>query len=316
MNLMVEKIKLLAVAGPTASGKSDLAVELAKKYGGEVISCDSMQIYKYMTIATAKPTEADMQGIPHHLIDFLEPSERFSVADFVELASKSAEEIYSSGKLPILCGGTGLYFNSFIDGLKFTDASIDEAYRHELEKRAENEGAEVLLDELRGLDPETAEKLHPNNLKRIIRALEHYKLSGKTISEQNKQSRKTPSKYEPLILAIGFHDRQRLYDRINLRVDRMLEAGLVKEAEWYFSQENLATASAAIGYKELKPYFDGECSLEEAVENLKKETRHYAKRQLTWFKRDERAHWLYADDEFKSVFEQACEIIEKESFLK
>ena len=318
MNLKTidNKIKLLAVAGPTASGKSDLAVELAKKFGGEVISCDSMQIYKHMSIATAKPTEEDMEGIPHHLVDFLEPSERFSVADFVELASKSAEEISASGKLPILCGGTGLYFNSFIDGLSFTDAGVDEDYRRELEERARVEGAEALLEELETLDPETAQKLHPNNLKRIIRALEHYKLSGKTITQQNKESRKTPSKYEALILAIGFHDRQKLYDRINLRVDKMLEAGIVKEAEWYFSEQNLATASAAIGYKELKPYFDGECSLEEAVESLKKETRHYAKRQLTWFRRDERTHWLYADDEEKSVFEQACDIIEKESFLK
>ena len=309
------RIKILAVAGPTASGKTALAVALAKAYNGEVISCDSMQIYRHMAIATAKPTPAAMQGVPHHLIDFLEPEERFSVADYVALAAKAAEEICARGKFPILCGGTGLYFSAFIDGLRFSEAGSDEDYRRQLEERAAAEGAAVLLEELRGFDPESAAKLHPHNLKRIIRAMEHYKLTGETITEQNAKSTRIPSAYDPLILGIGFHERAALYERINTRVDKMMAQGLLEEAEWYFSQKDLATASAAIGYKELQPYFDGSCSLEEAVENLKKETRHYAKRQITWFKRDERIHWIFADEAKQSLFEQAQSVISQEKFL-
>lgn len=313
----MEKIKILGVVGPTASGKTSLAVELAKVYNGEVISCDSMQIYKHINIATAKPTEAEMQGIKHHLIDFLDLDKSFSVADFVSLATDCVKDINDRGKLPVLCGGTGLYFTSFIDNISFSDSGADPEYRLELEKRAETEGAEALLAELAEFDPETAAKLHPNNLKRIIRAMEHYKSSGITISEQNRLSRAVPSPYNPLILGITFKDREKLYERINARVDIMLKNGLLDEAEWYFSQKNVATASAAIGYKELKPYFDGECSLEEASENLKQETRRYAKRQLTWFRRDKRVHWIYADElQNGSVLADAEKIIEEESFVK
>ena len=313
----MEKIKVLGVVGPTASGKTSLAVNLAKEYNGEVISCDSMQIYKSIDIATAKPTEAEMQGIKHHLIDFLDLDKSFSVADFVSLAGDCAKDIKSRGKLPVLCGGTGLYFNSFIDNISFSDSGADLEYRAELEKRASEQGAQSLLDELAEYDPESAAKLHPNNLKRIIRAMEHYKTSGITISEQNRLSRANPSPYDCLILGITFKDREKLYERINTRVDIMLENGLLEEAKWYFSQENVATASAAIGYKELKAYFDGECSFEEATENLKRETRRYAKRQLTWFRRDERVHWIYADEpQNGSVTADAIKIIEEESFVK
>ena len=313
----MEKIKVLGVVGPTASGKTLLAVNLAKEYKGEVVSCDSMQIYKHLDIATAKPTEAEMQGIKHHLIDFLDLDKSFSVADFVSLAGECVEDISKRGKLPVLCGGTGLYFSSFIDNISFSDSGADPEYRAELEKRASEQGAQSLLDELAVYDPETAAKLHPNNLKRIIRAMEHYKANGLPISEQNKLSRAVPSPYNPLILGITFKDREKLYERINARVDIMLENGLIEEAKWYFSQENVATASAAIGYKELKPYFDGECSLEQASEKLKQETRRYAKRQLTWFRRDKRVHWIYADEpENGSVFADAKRIIEKESFVK
>ena len=311
----MEKKKVLAVVGPTASGKSALAVELAKRHCGEIISCDSMQIYKHLSIATAKPTPEEMQGVPHHFIDFLEPSENFSVAEYVKLAAEKVEEITRRGKLPIVCGGTGLYFSSLIDGVRFSQAGSDEAYRKHLEQRAQTEGAQALLEELREYDAEAAQSLHPNNLKRIIRAMEHYKLTGMTITEQNRRSRPESAAYDALVFAIGFHDRQKLYDRINARVDRMLANGLEQEARWYFAQQGFGTASAAIGYKELKAYFDGSCSLEQAAENLKKETRHYAKRQLTWFKRDERIHWLYADDESEgSLLEQAERIIKKESF--
>lgn len=313
----MERIKILGVVGPTASGKTSLAVELAKEYNGEVISCDSMQIYKHIDIATAKPTVEEMQGIKHHLIDFLDLDKSFSVADYVSLAAECAEDISERGKLPVLCGGTGLYFTSFIDNISFSDSGADPEYRLELEKRAETEGAEALLEELAEYDPETAAKLHPNNLKRIIRAMEHYRASGITISEQNRLSHSVPSPYNPLILGIAFKDREKLYQRINARVDLMLENGLLEEAQWYFSQKNVATASAAIGYKELRQYFAGECSLEQATENLKRETRRYAKRQLTWFRRDKRVHWIYADElENGSVKADALKIIEKERFVK
>lgn len=309
-------MKVLAVVGPTASGKSALAVELAERYGGEVVSCDSMQIYKTMSIATAKPTAEEMQGIPHHLIDFLEPTESFSVAEYVTLAGAVIRDIHQRGKLPILCGGTGLYYSSLIHGITFSEAGSDPAYRKELEQRAASEGAQVLLDELRTFDPESASKLHPNNLKRIIRAMEHYKLTGKTITEQNAMSRMKPSDYDTRGFVIDFQDRQKLYERINLRVDKMCESGLLEEAQWYFAQSGFSTASAAIGYKELKPYFEGAMSLEEALDNLKKETRHYAKRQLTWFRREENLHRLYADEpDAGTLFEQAAAKIEKESFL-
>ena len=312
----MEKMKVLAVVGPTASGKSALAVELAKRFGGEVVSCDSMQIYKYMSVATAKPTAQEMQGIPHHLIDFLEPTESFSVAEYVKLAGAAIADIHARGKLPIVCGGTGLYYSSLIHGITFSESGSDPAYRKALEQRAANEGAQVLLDELRAYDPDSAAKLHPNNLKRIIRAMEHYKLTGKTITEQNAQSRAKPSDYEVLAFAIGFQDRQKLYERINLRVDKMCEAGLLEEAKWYFAQSGFSTASAAIGYKELEPYFHGEMPLEEALDNLKKETRHYAKRQLTWFRREEDIHILYADaPEQGDLTAQACAVIEKERFV-
>lgn len=311
----MEIIKILAVVGATASGKTALAVELAKEYNGEVISCDSMQIYKYMDIATAKPSKEEMQGIKHHLMDFLEPTQSFSVADFTALACEAAKDISSRGKLPVLCGGTGLYFSSFIDNISFSDFGADEDYRRQLEERAKKEGAQTLLEELAEYDPETAASLHPNNLKRIIRAMEHYKASGIPISEQNRLSRLKPSPYDSLIIGIAYKDRQKLYDRINKRVDIMLENGLLQEAKEYYSRDNSSTASAAIGYKELKPYLDGECSLEEAAESLKQETRRYAKRQITWFKRDKRVRWIYAD-ETSSLVEQARKIISEENFLK
>ena len=312
----MEKIKLLAVVGPTASGKTALAVALAQAYGGEVISCDSMQIYKHMSIATAKPTAAEMQGVRHHLIDFLEPSESFSVAEYVALATQAAAEITARGKLPVLCGGTGLYYSSFVDGVRFSEAGSDPDYRRRLEARAQCEGAQALLEELRAFDPQAAAALHPHNLKRIIRAMEHYHLTGETITAQNERSRSEPSAYDVLSFGIAFRDRQQLYARINRRVDAMLAQGLVEEARQYYALGQLGTASAAIGYKELKPYLEDEMPLEEAVENLKKETRHYAKRQITWFKRDERIHRLYADEPLATpLLEQAREVIEKESFL-
>ncbi len=304
----MEKIKVLAVVGPTASGKTSLAAGLAKKYGGEVISCDSMQVYKHMNIAAAVPTEEEMQGVPHHLIDFLEPCKKFSVADYVELAHRTAAEIAAKNKLPVICGGTGLYFNSFIDNIKFSEAKADYEYRAELKKRAETEGSQVLLDELSAFDKETADSLSPNNLGRIIRAMEHYHITGRTISEQREQSRKAPSPYDAVIIGINYYNRENLYSRIDSRVDIMVHNGLIAEAREFYEKYAGDTSSAAIGYKELKPYLDGKCSLDEALENLKMSTRRFAKRQLTWFRRDERIHWIYGDDK-KTPEEQADEYL-------
>lgn len=306
---MNEKPKLIAVVGATASGKTALAVDLAKHYNGEVISADSMQIYKEMSIATAKPDEKEMKGIVHHLIDFLEPQESFSVSEFVQLADKAAQDIISRGKMPVLCGGTGLYVRSFLENIKFIDEKSDPALRQELNDRYEKEGGEKLLEEIRQFDPETAEKLLPSNSKRIVRAIEVYRLTGITMSEAIRRSKAEPPKYDFTVIGITYDDRQKLYDRINLRVDKMMENGLLEETKRFYEKKAGTTAAAAIGYKELKPYLDGEKTLEECIEHLKQETRRFAKRQITWFKKDTYIHWISAD-KTESVFDEAIKIID------
>lgn len=283
----MEKIKVIAVVGPTASGKTSLAVHIAKAVGGEVVSADSMQIYKGMDIATAKPTAEEQEGVKHHLIDFVDPCESYSVAQYTEDAKNCIADIVSRGKVPIVAGGTGLYIDSLLDGIDFGFVPDNTEMREKLKKRLDDEGAAKLLSELRSIDPETAEKLHENNTGRIIRALEVYYLTGETISQQKIKSRQNGSIYDTLFIYIDFSDRQKLYDRIDRRVDIMLRSGLLDEAKKYISLGEETTAKQAIGYKELKPYFEGKCSLCEAADNLKKETRHYAKRQITWFKRRE-----------------------------
>ena len=305
-----EKKTLIAIVGPTASGKTSLSIRLAKKYNGEIVSADSMQIYKGMTIATAKPTEQEMCGVPHHLIDFLPTDKTFSVSQYAELANCAIEDIFSRGKQPILCGGTGLYVRSLIENIQFPPDKPNGNIRAVLRERYESEGGQALIDELSEFDPETAAKLHPSNGKRIIRAIEIYLTTGKTMSEHIKESKNVPSPYKIIAIGINYADRQKLYDRINLRVDIMLEQGLLEEAARFYSGENSETSTAAIGYKELKPYLDGKTDLETAVERLKLETRHYAKRQLTWFKRDDYIHWIYADI-FGDVYEEAVKIIEE-----
>ncbi len=280
------KKKVIAVVGPTASGKTSLAIEIAKAVGGEIVSCDSMQIYKGMTIATAQPTQEEKQGIPHHLIAFLDPSETYSVAQYVEDAKKCIDDIISREKVPVIAGGTGLYVDSLLGGIDFGFVPDNSEMREKLKTRLENEGAEKLLSELREIDPETAEMLHVNNTGRILRALEVYYLTGETISQQKIKSREKGSDYDVLYIYINYNDRQILYDRIEKRVDIMVETGLLEEAEQFISLGEETTSKQAIGYKELKPYFNNECSLEEALGNLKKETRHYAKRQMTWFRRN------------------------------
>lgn len=308
------KIKLITVVGPTASGKTRLGVELAKRYGGEVISADSMQIYKGMQIATAKPTVEEMQGIPHHLMDFLEPNQTYSVAMFVDDAKKCIEDISSRGKIPVIVGGTGLYVDSLLNNISFHESQRDTGLSEKLRELYYTEGVDYLLDMLRKFDGESAERLETEkNPKRIIRAIEFYKTTGITITEQNKNSKNEESPYSAIKLGLNFEDRQKLYDRINKRVDLMVEAGLVSEAKHVFNSELSFTSVKAIGYKELFPYLKGELPLEECIEKLKQETRRYAKRQITWFKRDKEINWLYPDkaESFEQLFEQAVQITDK-----
>lgn len=306
----MSKIPVIVVAGATASGKTSLAIALAKAFGGEVISADSMQIYRDMNIGTAKPTLDEMDGVPHHLIDFLSPRDSFSVAEFCEMAHRAAADITARGKVVILAGGTGLYIDSFVNDTDFDDEESGEI-RKEIQKRAETEGAERLLSELAEFDAETAAKLHPNNVKRIIRAIEFYKLHGIPISEHQTATKLKESRYAPLYLMIN-HERKALRERIDKRVDIMLADGLIDEArELYKKRDTLSrTAAQAIGYKELFGVFDGTMSIDEAAELLKTRTKQYAKRQLTWFRRNEKIHLLSPE----TALEDAMTLVE--DFLK
>lgn len=297
---------VLAVVGPTASGKTSLGIELAKKYDGEIISADSMQIYKGMDIASAKPSAEEMQGIPHHLIDFLERDASFSAADYVKLAKEKIDEVLGRGKLPIIVGGTGLYISSLLDNVKFSEGGSDENYRSELYAYAEGYGNEALYERLREVDSEAAKAIHPNNLVRVIRALEVYHVTGRRFSELKAESRLEESLYDSLIIGLDYADRQVLYSRINLRVDEMVKAGLINEAKNLWQQSGMKTAGNAIGYKELIPYFEQKMSLEECIDKIKQETRRYAKRQLTWFRKNERIQWIILDE-----FAKKTEISEK-----
>jgi len=291
-----KKIPLTVIVGPTASGKTALSIEIAKRFGAEIVSADSMQIYKEMDIATAKPTLEEMQGVPHHLIDCVDIKNKFSVAQYLKMARDAIYDINSRGKRAVVVGGTGLYVNSLVDNIQFEDES-DSTLRQELLAELEKFGGEYMLKKLSVLDPEYAAKLHPNNKGRIIRGIEINLTFGHSMSEHTAISRNVQSPYSALMLGITYKDRQKLYDRIDRRVDRMIETGLVKETEAFFNKLDAdKTAVQAIGYKELFPYLDGKISLDEAVDNLKRATRNYAKRQLTWFRKDERIHWLYADE--------------------
>lgn len=289
-------IKTVFIVGPTASGKTDLGIKLAKRLDGEIVSADSMQIYKNISIASAVPSVEEMDGIKHYLLEFLEPEHEFSVADYVGLARNAVKEINNIGKLPIVVGGTGLYINSLADNIAFTDEPENSAVREELSKRFCEVGGEKMLETLAEIDPRTAEKLHPSDKKRIIRAFEVYHLTGKTITEQKEISRTGDKIIDPCIIGITYRDREKLYERINRRVDIMLEKGLEQEARQAY-QRACGGAFQAIGHKELFGYFKGDCTLGEAAESLKMQTRRYAKRQLTWFNKDKRIHWLYADEE-------------------
>lgn len=310
----MKKIKTVFIVGPTASGKTDLSIKLAKHFGGEIISADSMQIYKNIHIASAAPDTDEMQSIPHHLLEFSEPESSFSVADYVIRARECIKNISGSNKLPIVVGGTGLYINSLADNTEYTEEKTDLKLRQELEEYFDSVGAEEMLRQLSLFDGETALRLHKNDRKRIIRAFEVYKTTGRTITEQNALSHSNDGFIEPLIIGITYSDREKLYDRINLRVDLMLKNGLLEEAEAAFKRQ-IGGAYQAIGHKEFFGFFKGECTLEEAVENLKRQTRRYAKRQLTWFNKDKRIHWLYPDtdsDIVSSAIDKINEFLKEE----
>lgn len=293
---MDKKIPVIAVIGPTASGKTGLAVRIAEEFSGEVVSADSMQIYSELTIGTAKPTEKEMRGITHHLIGHKSVDDEYSVADYVEEAKKVIEEIYSRGKLPVLCGGTGLYADSLLSNTEFSEIKSDPEIRRKLFEFAEKNGNEALFEKLSAVDPETAKKTHANNLSRVVRALEVFEITGKTMSEHQKDSHPHPEIYDVCYIGTNYSDREKLYERIETRIDEMLKEGVENEARFLFEHNGTCTAAQAIGYKEFYPYFRGEMSMEEAISVLKKETRHYAKRQLTWFRRNDKINWLYRDE--------------------
>ena len=287
----MDKPKVIVICGPTASGKTSLSISLAKKINGEIVSCDSMQIYKEMDIGSAKPTVEEMQEIKHYLVDFVSPEKRYSVSEYKEDASKAIEEIINKGKTPIIVGGTGLYLNSLIYNIQYNEMEVDLNYRRELEKEAEEYGLEVLYNRAKEIDPEAMEKVSANDKKRITRVLEIYNATGRNKTELEKKSRKEVP-YNYLIFGINM-ERSILYDRINKRVDIMLEQGLIEEVKNLINKySNMPTAMQGLGYKEVKEFLDGNISKEEMIEKIKMESRRYAKRQITWFKRIENIIWL------------------------
>jgi len=283
----MDKAKVIVIAGPTASGKTSLSIELAKKINGEVISSDSMQIYKDMTIGTAKPTLEEMDGISHHLIDFVSPDSRYSVADFKKDAEKAIDDIVSRGKVPIVVGGTGLYIDTLIYGIEYPELDLDEEYRKELMQKAESEeGLAELYEQAKKIDPQAIEKISSSDKKRITRILEVYKATGKTKTELEKISRINGVKYDYRVFAIGM-DREKLYERINLRVDIMMKQGLVDEVkELVKKYSKFPTAMQGLGYKEVVEFLNGDITEQEMIDKIKQESRRYAKRQLTWFRKN------------------------------
>lgn len=311
----MKKQKIICVVGPTASGKTELGVGLSKHFDGEVISADSMQIYRDMHIASAAPDFSETDGIPHHLVEFLPYGSNFTVADYVKLARGKIAEVAFCGKMPIIVGGTGLYINSLVNNVEFTESETDLALRKKITEEFERVGGEKMLERLFEIDPDTAKKLHPNDCRRIIRAFEIYESTGKSKSFNDSQSVKNESPYSSVLIGVTYRDRELLYERINRRVDIMLENGLLKEAENAYNQKNGGGSVQAIGHKEFFDYFKGEISFDEAVENLKRSTRRYAKRQLTWFNKNKNVNWIYKD-ETENTLAQAIKIAEREEYYE
>ncbi len=310
--------KLIVICGPTASGKTSAGVNLAKCFEAQVVSADSMQIYKGMDIATAKPDIRQMQGVKHHLIGYVDRNDSYSVADYLNDARSVINKLHSENVLPIVVGGTGLYISSLVDNIVFDENKTDKALRLSLQKQAQELGNQAMLDKLYEIDPHCAESLHPNNLNRILRALEIYYQTGITMTEHKRRSKLKESPYDCLMLGIDYADRNVLYERINKRVEIMVESGLLQEAKSAYDSGSLGnTAAAAIGVKELIPYFQGCISLDCAIEKIKTETRRYAKRQLTWFRRDKRINWVICDEKTddEKILENFRKIIAKNNFL-
>ena len=289
------KHPVVAVVGPTATGKTALGVSLAQHFSGEVISCDSMQIYKGLDVGTAKVTPEETCGIPHHGVDILTPDKTFSVADFTAMAAELEQQISARGHLPILVGGTGLYVQSFLYGVRFAEEKAPAGLREQLAAELAEKGGAAMYEQLKQADPEAAAAIHPNNQVRVLRALEHYRATGKKLSEQKADSLPPERPYRSLVLGLDFPDRADLYRRIDLRVDKMLDAGILQEAEYVWqNRETFRTAAQAIGYKEFFPYFGGTAPLDACTEKLKQASRNYAKRQLTWFRHMDGVVWLDA----------------------
>lgn len=287
------KKKLIILTGPTAVGKTATSISFAKRIGGEIISADSMQVYRHMDIGSAKITVEEMEGVPHHLIDVLEPSEDFNVVRFQQMARKAMEEIYSRGHIPIITGGTGFYIQAILNEIDFEDTEENTKFRMVMNELAEEKGNEYLHEMLRQVDPKSAEQIHPNNRKRVIRALEYYEQTQSPISEHNEEQRTKQSPYQFVYFVLN-RDRKELYERIDKRIDIMLEQGLLEEVKWLASAGYTKdmVSMKGLGYKELLTYLDGECSLEEAIYRLRRDTKHFAKRQLTWFRREREVTWI------------------------
>ncbi|MDO5547286.1 MAG: tRNA (adenosine(37)-N6)-dimethylallyltransferase MiaA [Eubacteriales bacterium] len=311
--------RLICIVGPTASGKTALSIALAKQLDTEIISSDSMQIYREMDVGTAKPDWAERDGIPHHMLDVAEPGEDFSVARYQEMADDCAQSILARGRIPIVCGGTGLYLDALIEGNTFSGEETSAPLRAYFREIGERSGVQVLHQMLRAVDPESAQRIHENNVKRVIRALEVYAQTGRPIGEYNAQNKPKEPKYDAVLLALCPSDRTVLYERINRRVDQMMEQGLLEETRRLWSEGKLrGTAAQAIGYKELVPYLEGNDTLENCVETLKQASRNYAKRQLTWLRRDKRVIWLNYDsaEDFPGLLQRATEVLSERGFLQ
>lgn len=309
MDALCERPLVVAIGGPTATGKTALSVAMARRFNGEIINADSMQIYRELSVGTAKVMPEEQQGVPHHLLDFLPPECTYSVADFTASAANVISEITARGNLPFVVGGTGLYITSLLNGVSFAPEKNDPQVRRKLQQEAAEQGPEVLYQRLKTLDPVYAAKVHPHNLPRVIRALELYEITGRKMSEQQQNSRPSTPPYRSLCLCLGYRDRSVLYRRIDRRVHQMLEKGILAEAELVWKNRELyRTAAQAIGYKEFFPYLEGKQTLPECVNSLKQATRNYAKRQLTWFRHQGDVVWLYVDEENPAV--QAEKLIE------
>ncbi len=311
------RIPLLIICGPTASGKTAAGAELARILGGEVISADSMQIYRGMEIASAAPEQDEMRGVPHHLIGILDPWEPFSAAEYKAAAEKKIAEITGRKKLPVIVGGTGLYINSLVDNVDFGFSETDGSVRKELEALADKNGNAYMMQLLRECDPAAAERLHENNIVRVIRALELYRVTGRTFDENMKLSRRNASPYCLCMIGLNFAERSVLYDRIDRRVGSMAEKGLVEEARRLYDSGKMKTSAQAIGYKELIPYLEGRCGLEPCLDEIRKASRHYAKRQLTWFRRDARISWInqVENEQFDKIIENCLNVIAKSEIM-